>query len=315
MKIAILNHCYFTPDHIRQLREIGEVTEHPNTTTVAEAAERIGDAEIAIADCFEVPLNDEFFSQVKNLKYLCLNTTGFNLVDIASAKKHGIAVSNLPGFSTEAVAEHAIALMFAVSKNIVVGDRAMHDKPFQLNPALRAQDKYIGTNLRGKTLGIIGLGKIGTRIAELGRGLGMNVIVYNRTPKEVPHVSMVDLETLFKQSDVIVPAMAFNEEHRGFINAKVIATMKPSAIIINISRGEFIDESALVTALSEKRIAGLGADVISDWSPTNPLLTFENVVLTPHMAFLADESLQNMADIIVSNVKSFAEGKAVNVVS
>ncbi len=315
MKITILNHCYFTPDHIKRLKEIGEVFEHPNTTTVQEALDRIGDAEIAVADCFEIPLTKEFFTGAKNLKYLCLNTTGYNLVDIASAKAQGVSVSNLPGFSTEAVAEHAIALMFAVSKNIVVGDHAMHDKPFQLNPAIRAQDMYIGTNLRGKTLGVIGLGNIGSRIAELGKGIGMNVIAYNRSPKAIPQVKMVDLDTLYSQSDVIVPAVAFGPELKNMIDAKALAQMKPSAIIVNIARGELIDEKALAQSLSEKRIAGLGADVVADWSLDNPLLKFQNVVLTPHMAFLADESLKNMADTIVSNIKAYASGKLENVVN
>ncbi|HEY0908206.1 MAG TPA: NAD(P)-dependent oxidoreductase [Candidatus Paceibacterota bacterium] len=315
MKIAILNHCYFTPDHIESLKKIGEVVEHPNTTTAQDAVDRIGDAEIAIADCFEIPLNKEFFSGVKNLKYLCLNTTGYNLVDIDSAKQHGITVSNLPGFSTEAVAEHAIALMFAVSKNIIAGDQAMRGRPFQLNPANRAHDKYIGTNLNGKTLGVIGLGKIGSRIAELGKGLGMKVIAYNRTPKDLPGVKSASIEEICAKSDVIAPAVAYSTQLKGLISEKLIKTMKPSAIIVNIARGELIDEAAMTNALQNKKLAGLGADVITDWSPNNPLLGLENVVLTPHMAFLTDESLKNMADIIVSNIRSFASGKAINVVN
>jgi glycerate dehydrogenase len=315
MKIAILNHCYFTPLHIQKLKELGEVTEYPNTSDEHVAIERVSGVDVAIGDCFEFPMSKNFFASAKDLKYLSLNTTGFNLVDIVAAKEHGIQISNLPGFSTEAVAEHAIGLMFAVSKHIVVGDKTMHQKPFQLNPSIRAHDRFIGTNLSGKTLGIIGLGKIGTRIAELAQGLGMKVIAYNRTQKKVAGVILDSIDEVLKKSDVLVLASAFDESLRNFITDAALRKMKPTAVIVNIARGEFIDESALVKALSEKRLAGFGADVIADWSVTNPLLTFENVILTPHMAFLTDESLKNMADIIVENVASYIAGNPKNIVN
>lgn len=315
MKISILNHCYLTPSHIDQLKKLGEVTEYSNTTTEADALERSKGSEVIIADGFEFSMNKSFFESAKDLKYVCLNSTGFDIVDIQAAKEKGIHISNLPGFSTEAVAEHAIALMFAVSRKIVTGNRAMHEKPFQLNPANRAHDMYIGKNLKEKTLGVIGLGQIGTRITELGKGLGMKVVGYNRTPKEIAGVTMVDLDTLFKQSDMIILAAAYGENLKYLINEKSISQMQSEAIIINIGRGEFVDETAMSKALSEHRIAGFGADVITNWSLDNPLLKFENVVLTPHMAFLADESLKNMADMIVRNVESFVRGKAENVVN
>ena len=303
MKISILNHCYFTPEHIEQLKEMGEVVEYPNTTSASDAVSNIGDAEIAIGDCFEFPMNKEFFDTAKSLKFLSLNTTGFDIVDIGAAKERGIKISNLPGFSTEAVAEHALAMMFGLSKKLIIGNEIMHIKPFQLNPANRAHDEYIGMSLRGKTVGVIGLGKIGSRIAELGNGIGMKVIGYNRTPKQLPNVTGVEIDGLIKSSDVIVLAMAFNEDLRNFIDKDAISKMRKSVIIINVGRGEFINEKDLIEALDEDRIAGFGADVIADWSVNNPLFKCKNVILTPHFAFLTDESLKNMADIIVSNVR------------
>ncbi len=314
MKTTILNHCYLTPKHREQLKKLGDVVEYENTTNEKDALERLAGADAAVVDMYEFPLNAEFFSKTKGLKYICLNSTGFNFVDLKATQEKGIVVSNLPGFSTEAVAEHAIALMFAVAHNIVTGDKAMREAPFQLNPANRAHDAYIGTNVRGKTMGIIGLGQIGTRIAELGKGLGMKVIAYNRSPKNVPDVSMVELDIVFKESDIIVIASAFVENMRNLINESALKKMRSNAIIVNIARGEFIDEQALAKSLEEKRIGGLGADVIADWSLKNPLLKFNNVVLTPHMAFLAEESLENMANMIVANVQAYKKGKPINIV-
>jgi D-3-phosphoglycerate dehydrogenase len=315
MKIAILNYSYLASGHIDALKKLGEVTEYPNTNTLEEAEVRLKGVEVAIADCFEISLNKEFFVAAKDLKYLCLNTTGYNLVDINAAKEKGILVSNLPGFSTEAVAEHAIALMFAVSRKLVLGDRNMRKAPFQINPAKRADDVYTGSNISGKTMGIVGLGKIGTRVAEFARGLGMKVIAYNRTPKQIPGVEMVDLDTLLRTSDVVTLATAYTPELKGFIGKGELAKLRPTAVLVNIARGELIDEAALIEALTNQKIAGLGADVFVDWTVNNPLFKLDNVVATPHMAFMTAESLKNMADIIVGNVKAYIEGAPQNVVN
>jgi lactate dehydrogenase-like 2-hydroxyacid dehydrogenase len=315
MKIAILNHSYFTREHIKRLEKLGEVIEYPNTDNLKDAIERAYDADIVIADSFEFSINKDFFESTNKLRLLCLNSTGFNLVDIVAAKNKGISVSNLPGFSTESVAEHAIALMFNVLRNINIGNTAMHQKPFQLNPANRAHDVYISRNINERKLGIIGFGQIGSRIAELGKGLGMNVIAYNRTPKQVEGVKFTDLDTILRESDVIVLSMAFNESLKNFIDKDSLLKMKPTSIIVNIARGELINEFDLADAIAEKRIAGLGADVISDWSLNNPLLKFDNVVVTPHMAFLADESLKNMADMIVNNIESYLNNEPKNIVN
>ena len=294
---------------------LGDVVEYQNTTTEKDAIERLAGVEVVVADMYEFPLNSDFFAKTKELKYVCLNSTGFNLIDLNAARNRGITISNLPGFSTEAVAEHTIALMFAVMHNVVIGNQAMHKEPFQLNPADRTQDMYISMNVRGKTIGIVGLGQIGTRVAELAKGLGMKVIAYNRSPKNIPDISMVELDTLFRDSDVITVTSAFDENLGNLINENALNKMRSTAVIVNIARGEFIDENALAKSLTEKRIGGLGADVIADWSMKNQLLKFDNVVLTPHMAFLASESLENMANMIVVNIKSYISGKPINVVN
>lgn len=315
MKIVILNHCYLTDSHREKLKKLGEVVEYQSTTNEQDAIERLKGADVAVVDMYEFPINAAFFAQTKELRYICLNSTGFNLVDLKAAQEKGITVFNLPGFSTKAVAEHAIALMFTTMRNIVLGNTAMHAKPFQLNPANRAEDIYISTNIYNKTIGIIGLGKIGTRVAEMAKGLGMKVIVYNRSPKNISGVQMCSLDELYKNSDIIAITSAFAPDLKNLIDEKAIEQMKPSVFIVNIARGEFIDEEAMAKALKEKKVAGLGADVLADWSDKNPLLNLVNVVLTPHMAFLADESTKNMADTIVANVESFVNGKPINIVN
>ncbi len=315
MKIAILSFSFLTLEHVGRLRKLGEVVEHQSTNNEADAISRLQGAEVAIADCWDVPLNKEVFESSPSLKYVSLNSTGYNQVDLIAAKEHGVSIANVPGFSTDGVAEQAIGLMFATLRHIPMSDREMRKKPFQIDPANRTQDIYLGANIHEKTLGIIGLGQIGMRVAEMGKGLGMKVIAYNRTQKHIEGVEMVDLDTVLKTSDVISLNAAFVEEMRNLIDKSAIEKMKPSAILVNTARGDFVDEGALAKALSEKRIAGYGTDVLADWTTDNPLLALDNVTLTPHSGFFTVESLKNMADSIVANVESYAAGKPQNIVN
>ena len=315
MKIAILSFSFLQPEHLDRLKKLGEVVEYQTTNTEEDAISRLEGAEIVVADCWDVPLNERVLSAASSVRYVSLNSTGYNQVDLAAASKNDISIANVPGFSTDAVAELAIGLMFSVLRGIPASDQAMHEKPFQIDPANREQDIYLGTNLRGKTLGVFGLGHIGARVAELGKGLGMNVIAYNRSPKAVEGVSMTDLDTLLASSDIISINAAFTEEHRNLIDAEVIGKMKPSAILINTARGEFVDEAALAAAIGSKRIRGYGTDVLADWSAQNPLLSLSQVVVTPHSGFFTSEALQNLADIIVGNIESYAAGTPRNIVN
>ena len=184
MKIAILSFSFLSPEHISRLKKLGDVVEYQTTNNLKDAQERLQGVEVAIGDCWDVPFKKELFDLVKDLKYVSLNSTGFDHVDLVSAKENGVQVANVPGFSTEAVAEGTVALMFSVLRLIPMGNRVSHEKPFQVDPANRSHDRYLGKNVRGSTLGIIGLGRIGTRLAELAQGLGMNVIAYIQIAKE-----------------------------------------------------------------------------------------------------------------------------------
>lgn len=315
MKIAILSFSFLTPDHISRLKKLGEVFEYQTTKTEDEAIERLKDVEIAVADCWDVPLNKKVLGSIPSVKYISLNSTGFNQVDIEAAKENNIAIANVPGFSTEAVAEQTFALMFAVARKITMSNAQMAKEPMQVDPANRSHDVLMGTELRGKTLGVVGLGQIGSRVAEIAKAFGMKVIAYNRTVKNIDGVEMVDFETLLRSSDVISINSAYAPEMKDMFDEKAFAQMKQDSILINTARGDFVNEQALAKALKEGKLLGFGADVLTDWTNANPLLGIENVVLTPHSAFFTDESLKNMADIIVDNIESYEKGQLKNVIN
>lgn len=231
-----------------------------------------------------------------------------------AATEHGIKVANVPGFSTESVAEHAIALMFSVIRGIPLGNRLIREKPFQ---ALGIESDYPvqGLEVRGRTLGIIGLGSIGSRIAELGLGLGMKVVAYNRTPRQMQGVEMVNLDGLLETSDVVSLSTAFNSETENIIGTRELALMKPGAVLINAASGKLVDTQALYKALKEEMIFGAGLDLLAEWDQNNPLLGLDNIVLTPHTAWWTEEASRNFGDIIVTNIEAFIKGEPINLVN
>lgn len=315
MKLVVLNECFLKDEHIARLKALGDLEVFTDTTTERQAIERLQGADAAIADCFIAPLNKQVFSSVPKLKYLSLNSTGYDPVDLAAAQAHGIQISDIPGFSTDAVAEHAIALIFAVNRHIVQLDKRMHEQPYEVDPADKTQLPYLGFNLRGKTLGIIGMGNIGQRVAEIAKALGMNVIAYNRSPKNVAGVEQVSLEELLKQSDVVSLHTPLNAESENMIGAKELALMQPHALVINTARGKVVDTQALADALKNKKLGGAGLDVLAQWNTDNPLLSLENVVMTPHSAWYTQESFDNLADMVVENVEAYVSGEPQNLVS
>ena len=187
--------------------------------------------------------------------------------------------------------------------------------PFQIDQASHDHRKYLGFDLNGKTLGILGLGNIGLRVAQIGTGFKMKVLAYNRSKKNVAGVKQVSLEELLKESDIVSLHLPLTSETENLIDAERLQIMKPTAIIINTARGKIVDEPALYNALQSRKIAGAGLDVIVEYKKSNPILKLDNVIFSPHSAFFTNESLSKCADIIVANVKSFIEGKAVNIVN
>ena len=284
MNIAVLNGCHLTDEHLERLRALGSLTVYDNTNSEYRCIERLKGVEIALVDGFTAPLNAAVLESADALRLLVVLSTAFNVVDLDAAKRMGVKVANVPGFSTESVAEHAIALMFAVIRRIPIGDREVRKAPFQISGS-ESDERFRGFEVRGKTLGVIGLGDIGSRVAELGTALGMKVVAYNRTPRDLPNVEMRDLETLLRTSDVVSVNLALTPETENIISDEALALMKPTAVLINAAIGSYVNTQALYEALKERKIFGAGLDLLAEWDESNPLLELDNIVLTPHSAW------------------------------
>ena len=315
MKIVILNECFFREEHISKLKELGYVEIYKDTDNEEKAIKRIGDADVIIADPFFTPLNAKVMNSSKQLKFIALNTTGYDTIDLVSAKERNILVSNVPNYSTDAVAEHAIALMFSIIRKISLGDKEIRKNKFDADIGNPTHKKYLGFNLKGKILGIIGLGNIGIRLSELAQGIGIKVIAYNRSKKEVKNVRIVGLDYLLKESDIISLNLALTKETEKIIGKQQLKLMKNNAILINTARGNLIDTEALYNALKNKDLGGAALDVISDIDNNHPIFNLENIVFTPHIAWFTKESFDNLAESIVNNVCSFVQENPVNVIN
>ncbi len=314
MNIAILQNWSLSKEDMERAKTLGAVTLYDSTDSEDQAIDRLIGADIAVLDRFNLLPTRKIFEGAKQLKLLVVTSTAYHGVDLDAATEHGIKVANVPGFSTESVAEHAIALMFSVIRRIPLGNRLIREKPFQ---ALGIESDYPvqGLEVRGRTLGIIGLGSIGSRTAELGLGLGMKVVAYNRTPRQMQGVEMVSLDGLLETSDVVSLSTAFNSETENIIGTRELALMKPSAVLINAASGKLVDTQALYKALKEEMIFGAGLDLLAEWDQDNPLLGLDNIVLTPHTAWWTEEASRNFGDIIVTNIETFIKGEPINLVN
>jgi glycerate dehydrogenase len=314
--IALLNaRSCIDESHIKVLRGFGRVSVYDDTTNVDDVRKRLRGAEIAIAQPSLAPLDRDALEGADALKLLVVCSTGYDQVDMQSATRRGILIANTPGYSTEAVAEHTFALLLALVKNIPAGDRSMRRQPFEVDNRNPSHSPFLGVELRGKTLGVVGLGRIGTRVAQIGRGFDMTVLGWDRTPKHVQGVTQTTLEQLLQRSDVVSLHLALNPDTRDLINAERLRLMKPNAVLINTARGELVNEQALADALRAHRIAGAGIDTVAQLSASNPLLKLENVVLTPHSAFYTRESIPRRSQSIVRTVKAFLCGAPINIVN
>lgn len=255
------------------------------TCTEEEAKERLTDAEAVFIDSF--PIDRKVMENHPNLKYIGIAATGYNHVDLAAAGELGVAVTNIPAYSTDAVAQHAIALLLQLTNHPGTYDDV---------------DTTPLTLLTGKSLGIVGYGNIGRRIGEIAQALGMEVIPYSKEPDRAI------------KADVLSLNCPLTEENRGMVNSEFISSMKDGAILINTARGALVDEQALANALKTGKIAAAGLDVLEKEPPdeTCPLLGLENCVITPHIAFTPKETRKLIIDLLAENLKSFQEGGRIN---
>lgn len=317
MKIAVLNECFLNKDHLKRLRVLGEVEIFENTKTENQAIERLKGADIAVIDGFICPPTAKVLESTENLKLIVLPHTGYFMVDLETANKKSIKVANAPGFSKEAVAEMVIGLMFAVNRKIPLMDRDMRKNPFNSDPGnIEQQNKYWGFDIKGRTMGIIGLGRIGSTVAILALGLGMKVMANNRSPKTMDGVEMVSLEELLKRSDVVSINVTSGKDTENIISEKELNLMKPTAILINVDQGKMVDTKALYKALRQRKIAGAGLDQVVGLTKDHPMLELDNVVFTPHAGSSTNDSFRvNLPELVVSDIESFVNGNPQNAVN
>ena len=314
VKIAILHDWTLSKENVDRVKALGPVTVYDGTDSEDQVIERLKGIDIAVIDQFHLPITRKIIEGAEHLKLLVMPSTAYDGVDLDAASEQGIKVANVPGFSTESVAEHAIALMFSVIRRIPLGNQKIREKPLQAS-VIESDLPLRGFEVTGRTLGILGLGNIGGRIAELGLGLGMNVVAYNRTPRQMQGVEMVSFDDVLRTSDVVSLSLALTPETENIIGARELTLMKPSAVLISTAIGSLVNTQALFKALEEKRIFGAGLDLLAEWDEDNPLLGLENIVLTPHTAWWTEEATRNFADIIVANIETFMRGEPTNLLN
>lgn len=310
MKLAVVDHVYLEDQHVRALRAMGELEVFGDPPESDEdLKKRIRGADVVIVGWSH--LTKDIIDSAPSLKMISIWATTCHYADLEAAKQKGIIVTHVPGYGTEAVAEHAFALLLAAVRKLVLEDRHVREGLFDWRP-------FRGTELAGKTIGIIGTGAIGCRVGEIATAFGMRILGYDvqRNPKALEiGISYVDLETLLRQSEIVSLHVTLSPKTERLIGGKELQIMKDGAVLINTSQGKVIDEKALVAALRSGKLSCAGLDVFEEEpSPqTNPLFNLQNTVLSPHVGFHTVEAVKRCSDICVDNVRKFLEGHPQNV--
>jgi glycerate dehydrogenase len=317
MKIVILDGYTENPGDLSwdELKKLGELAVYDRTPP-EKIIERIGGAEAVIVN--KTPVTKETLEACKNVKYIGVLATGYNIVDCDAAKARGIAVTNIPTYGTDAVGQFAVALLLEICHHIGHHDRAVHEGRWEQNPDWCFWD-YPLIELAGKTLGVIGFGRIGQTTGRIAKAMNMKVIAHDSQPVDSGKAiaDYVSLDDLFARSDVIALHCPLFPSTQGIINKNTIAKMKDGVIILNNSRGPLVVEQDLADALNSGKVYAAGLDVVSTEpiKGDNPLLKAKNCIITPHISWAPKESRQRLMDIAVNNLRAFIDGKPVNVVN
>lgn len=314
MKIVVLDGGILNPGDLswHALEQLGDVVVYDNSAP-EQVVERIGDADVAISN--KVALGETVFGQCPGLKFIAVTATGYNVVDLAAARAHGIAVANVPTYGTATVAQFTTALLLALCNRVSEHSVDVHAGGWNqrnawcywLNPMIE---------LAGKKVGIIGYGRIGQAFGAIALALGMTVLACSDEPQnnENNGVRYVDLDTLYAEADVISLHCPLTPATKGMINQTALQKMKPGVLLLNASRGDLVNEADLAAALNTGRIAGAAVDVLSQEPPAadNPLLSAKNCLITPHIAWASVEARGRILATTVENVKSFIAGQPQN---
>lgn len=316
MKIVILDAYAANPGDLSwdEFAALGELTVYDRTAQ-EDAAARIGDAEVVFIN--KVRLTDEIFAACPNLKLVSILATGYNIVDLAAARRRGITVCNVPGYSTRAVVQMTFALLLEICQQVGLHSGAVHTGRWQTCPDFCFWDRPL-IELDGKTMGIVGYGAIGSAVGTVAQALGMKLLVTARHEKPVPEgARFVSLPELLAQSDVVSLHCPQTAENARMIDAGALAQMKDGAILLNTARGGLLDEQAVANALRSGKLLAAGMDVVSaePIRADNPLLTAPNCFLTPHIAWAPLETRRRLQTISAENLRAFLAGKPQNVVN
>lgn len=297
-----------------ELAALGELVVHERSSGDA-IVERARGADIVLTN--KTPLGAATLAQLSGLRGICVLATGVNVVDVTAAAAQGVVVCNIPAYSTASTAQHAIALLLELADGVGLHDRAVHDGAWVSSPDFSFTLAPLA-ELDGLRLGIVGFGAIGRRVGEIARALGMRVqAVAPGRPGDPDWLSRVSLDELFRASDVVSLHCPLTDATRGLVNRARLATMKPSAFLLNTGRGPLVDEADLADALERGVIAGAALDVLSQEPPRadNPLLRAPRCVITPHLAWATPAARRRAMQVTVENVRGILAGRPQNVVS
>ena len=316
MKIVILDGYSANPGDLswKELEQMGEVTVYDRTSP-SETVQRAADADIVLTN--KVVLDREKIAQLPRLKYIGVLATGYNVVDIEAAHQRDVIVTNVPAYSTESVAQMVFAHLLTVTNRTEYYAIQNRKGRWSSNPDFCYWD-FPHMELAGKTFGIVGLGNIGRRVAEIALAFGMKVkALTSKSQDQLPTgIEKADIQTLLSSSDVLSLHCPLTDKTRHLINAETLLKMKPTAILINTGRGPLIDDQAVANALQEGRLGAFCADVLTTEPPAsnNPLLSQPNAFITPHIAWASTEARVRLIQIATDNVRAFINCKTQNAV-
>lgn len=317
MKITVLDGHTLNPgdNPWKEIEALGELTIYERTQA-DRIIERAIDADIILTN--KVPLSPEILDQLPNLKFVSVLATGYNIIDTAACAARGIPVSNVPVYSTDAVAEFVFSLILDFAKRPAFHSALAKEGAWESCPDFCFWENLHFRELAGKTMGLIGFGRIGQRVGELASAFKMNILAHSRSQSAATAFpfAWASIDEILESSDFVSLHCPLTPETHGLISASSLAKMKPTAFLVNTARGPLINEQALADALNTGLIAGAACDVVSAEPilPTNPLLHAKNLTLTPHIAWAAIEARQRLMAITAQNIAAFLSGNSINTV-
>ncbi|MEO3946181.1 D-2-hydroxyacid dehydrogenase [Gorillibacterium sp. CAU 1737] len=318
MKIVVMDGYALNPGDLSWdgLSRLGELTVYDRLPQ-EKVIQRAADAEILLTNKVAFPASR--LEQLPKLRYIGVLATGYDIIDTAAAKERGITVTNVPSYSTDSVAQLVFSLLLDLVNRVALHDSAVKAGEWTSSPDFSFTRSPL-TELAGKTIGLVGYGNTGRKVAEIARAFGMKVLASTSGRRAYPAeegISFVPLEQVLADSDIVSLHCPLTPDTKGLINRERIALMKPSAILLNTSRGPVVVEEDLAEALNSGRLRGAGVDVLSSEPPRadNPLLAAKNCVITPHIAWATQEARTRLMAVATANVEAFLQGASVNVVN